>query len=84
MKKWDAEHIYVDSNNTGKLIDRLNRFEREGWIIEGCDILDKYHVLIIAYKEIDEEEEERQQREERDRLINMGRGRSMGGGNRVG
>ncbi len=84
MKKWDAEYIYVDSNNTGKLIGRLNRYEREGWIIEGVDIIDKYHVLIIAYKEVDLEEEERQQRNERERLISMGRGRSMGGGNRIG
>lgn len=60
MKEWFTEVVYVQNGPRGQrgkpgsheLTDLLNRLEREGWDVQGVDVLEKYYVLVVAHKEV--------------------------------
>lgn len=60
MKEWFTEVVYVQNGVRGQpskpgsheLTDLLNSLEKDGWDVQGVDVLDKYYVLVVAHREI--------------------------------
>ena len=59
MKEWFTEVVYIqrgnvsgtDQSGSHELTDLLNGLEQDGWDIQGTDVLEKYHVLVVANRE---------------------------------